>query len=122
MRSAVTGSTADKRTAINLMNFGHIHSGYHQPWALGSGMADPYTKSHLVQTRPWAVSGDAFGLKAWTTTDHAYQLYYSDDDARGLLGAIATVCWCGVRACGVRMCAWACACAWAELLCCCVVM
>lgn len=36
------------------------------------------------------VSGDAFGIKSWTTSDHAYQEYFADDDARGLLGAIAT--------------------------------
>ena len=36
------------------------------------------------------VSGDAFGIKAWTTADHAYQEFFSDDNARGLLGAVAT--------------------------------
>ena len=36
------------------------------------------------------MSGDAFGIKAWTTADHAYQEFFSDDNARGLLGAVAT--------------------------------
>lgn len=66
---------------------------FHQPWALGAGQPDA-ASIHLAQTRPWVVSGDAFGLKAWTTVDHAYTLYYGDDDARGLLGAVATVRLC----------------------------
>eukprot|EP00750_Incisomonas_marina_P032186 INCI8939.2.p1 GENE.INCI8939.2~~INCI8939.2.p1 ORF type:complete len:787 (-),score=99.24 INCI8939.2:698-3058(-) len=88
-RSIVTANKSDARVAINLLNFGHIHSGFHQPWALGAGQPDA-ASIHLAQTRPWVVSGDAFGLKAWTTVDHAYTLYYGDDDARGLLGAVAT--------------------------------
>jgi hypothetical protein len=27
---------------------------------------------------------------SWTTSDAAYELFYKDDDARGLLGAVAT--------------------------------
>ena len=64
-----------------LLDAGHIHSGYSQPWAIGAGSAND---------RPWVVSGDAFGLMAWTTADQAYELFYKDDDARGLLGAIVT--------------------------------
>ena len=76
--------------ATNLLNYGHLHSGFHQPWALGSGAPDQYTNTHTKSTRPWAVSGDAFGIKSWTTSDHAYQEYFADDDARGLLAAVAT--------------------------------
>ena len=66
---------------VVLLDAGHIHSGYSQPWAIGAGSAND---------RPWVVSGDAFGLMAWTTADQAYELFYKDDDARGLLGAIVT--------------------------------
>ena len=56
-----------------MLGAGHIHSGYSQPWAIGAGSAND---------RPWVVSGDAFGLMAWTTADQAYELFYKDDDAR----------------------------------------
>ena len=90
VRAAVTGNESDRLVATNLLNYGHIHAGFHQPWALGAGQPDIYTNIHTGATRPWVVSGDAFGLMAWETMDHAYQLYYSDDNARGFLGAIAT--------------------------------
>ena len=60
---------------VVLLDAGHIHSGYSQPWAIGAGSAND---------RPWVVSGDAFGLMAWTTADQAYELFYKDDDARGI--------------------------------------
>jgi hypothetical protein len=90
VRAVLTGNASDRLVATNLLNFGHLHSGYHQPWALGAGQPDPYTAIHTKATRPWVVSGDAFGIKSWTTMDHSYQEYFSDDDARGLLGAVAT--------------------------------
>jgi hypothetical protein len=92
VRSVLSGEddAVDRRVATNLLNYGHIHSGYHQSWALGAGQPDPYTSVHTAASRPWIVSGDAFGLMSWTTSDHAYQEFFSDDDARGLLGAVAT--------------------------------
>jgi hypothetical protein len=90
VRAQLSGNKSDARVATNLLNYGHIHSGYHQPWAVGAGQPDPYIQQHLKATRPWVVSGDAFGLMAWTTMDHSYVEYFSDDDARGLLGAVAT--------------------------------
>jgi hypothetical protein len=83
VRAAVTSNVSDARVATNLLNYGHVHSGYQQPWAVGGG-------AQLTSSRPWTVSGDAFGLMAWTTADAAYTKFYKDDDARGLLGAIAT--------------------------------
>jgi hypothetical protein len=67
VRSVVTGNASDVRVAQNLLNYGHVHAGYSQPWAIGAGSAD---------TRPWVVSGDAFGLMSWTTHDEAYELMY----------------------------------------------
>ena len=91
VRSVIKGGdAADRQTATKLLNYGHIHSGYHQSWALGAGQPDKYTNIHTKTTRPWILSGDAFGLMSWTTMDHSYQEYFSDDDARGLLGAVAT--------------------------------
>jgi hypothetical protein len=90
VRAVLTGNTSDELVATNLLNYGHLHSGYHQPWAVGAAQPDPYTSIHTKDSRPWVVSGDAFGLKAWTTMDHSYQEYFNDDDARGLLGAVAT--------------------------------
>ena len=81
VRSVVTANASDATVAQNLLNYGHQHSGYSQPWAVGAGTADG---------RPWVVSGDAFGVMSWTTADTAYEKMYKDDDARGLLGAIAT--------------------------------
>ena len=43
------------------------NAGYSQPWAVGAGTADG---------RPWVVSGDTFGLMAWTTANAAYDLFY----------------------------------------------
>ena len=77
--------------AQNLLNYGHIHSGYHQPWAVGAG-------ANIVSQRDWIAAGDGFGLMAWTTADAAYEKFYKDDDARGLLGAIVTA---GVRTPGM---------------------
>jgi hypothetical protein len=74
----VTGNASDRVVATNLLNFGHIHAGYSQPWVVGAGPA-------LTAERPWAPVGDAFGIKSWTTNDAAYRLFYKDDDARGLL-------------------------------------
>jgi hypothetical protein len=90
VRSVITGNVSDRDVSMNLLNYAHLHAGFHQPWAVGSGKPDPYTTKHTRETRPWTVSGDAFGLMSWTTLDHAYQEFFSDDDARGLLGAIAT--------------------------------
>lgn len=99
-RSVLTGgNAADRRVATNLLNYGHIHSGYHQSWALGAGQPDKYTSSHTKDSRPWILSGDAFGLMSWTTMDHAYQEFFSDDDARGLLGAVATAVSCAQAIC-----------------------
>jgi hypothetical protein len=78
VRAVVTGNVSDRLVAINLLNFGHIHAGYSQPWVVGAGPA-------LTADRPWAPVGDAFGIKSWTTNDAAYRLFYKDDDARGLL-------------------------------------
>jgi len=96
-RGVVTANDSDIRVATNLLNYGHIHSGFHQPWALGSGVPNPSASVKMSTTRPWVVSGDAFGIKSWTTLDVASSEFYSDDDARGLLGAIATVCDCWER-------------------------
>ena len=91
VRAAVEGSDgSDVDVATNLLNYAHQHAGFRQPWALGSGWLDDYTTLHTAKLRPWVVSGDAFGMLSWTTADHAYQEYFSDDDARGLLGAVAT--------------------------------
>lgn len=90
VRSVLTGSKADRLVSTNLLNYGHVHAGFHQPWALGGNAPDPYTKVHTRDSRPWIISGDAFGIKSWTTLDHAYQQFFVDDDARGLLGAMAT--------------------------------
>lgn len=38
-RAILTGSTADAAVATNLLNFGHIHAGFSQPWAVGGGAA-----------------------------------------------------------------------------------
>eukprot|EP01050_Picozoa_sp_SAG11_P014899 SAG11_NODE_1881_length_4130_cov_2.080873_3_plen_389_part_00 len=81
VRSVVTANTSDVTVAQNLLNYGHQHAGYSQPWAVGAQSADG---------RPWVVSGDAFGIMSWATRDEAYELMYKDDDARGLLGAVAT--------------------------------
>lgn len=87
-RGVLTGNASDQLVSTNLLNFGHLHSGYHQQWALGAGAPD--SQNVVRANRPWIVSGDAFGVKSWTTSDHAYRLFYSDDDARGLLGAVCT--------------------------------
>eukprot|EP00040_Diaphanoeca_grandis_P026893 m.151655 g.151655 ORF g.151655 m.151655 type:complete len:876 (+) comp30772_c0_seq2:72-2699(+) len=83
VRGIVTNNKSDIAVATNLLNFGHIHSGYSQPWVVGGG-------SNLDKARPWASTGGAFGIKAWTTADNAYTEFYKDDDARGLLGALGT--------------------------------
>ena len=85
VRAAVTGNVSDRLVATNLLNYAHLHAGFHQAWAVGAngggGTADG---------RPWVISGDTFGIKSWTTSKGAYELFYKDDDARGLLAAIAT--------------------------------
>ena len=81
VRAVLTDNASDARVAANLLSFAHLHSGFHQPWALGAGSAD---------RRPWVVAGDAFGVMGWATNDGAYEEFYKDDDARGLLGAMVT--------------------------------
>ena len=80
----MTQNSTDKRTATSLLNYGHIHSGFSQPWAVSGG------HTTVSGSRPWILNGNAFGVIAWTTDDAAYSKYYSDDDARGILGAIVT--------------------------------
>ena len=65
VRSVITANASDALVATNLLNYGHLHSGYHQPWAVGGGAPDIYTEDHTKDSRPWVVSGDAFGLMAW---------------------------------------------------------
>ena len=36
-RAILTGSAIDTAVATNLLNFGHIHAGFSQPWAVGGG-------------------------------------------------------------------------------------
>ena len=81
VRGALTNSARDNRTAINLLSYAHQHSGYSQPWIVGG---DP------AIGRPWTLAGDAFGLLSWETGAAPYSLYYSDDNARALLGAVVT--------------------------------
>lgn len=83
VRGVVLGNASDLRVAQNLLNYGHIHAGYHQPWAVGAG-------PDIVKRRDWIAAGEAFGIMSWTTSDNAYEEFYKDDDARGLLGAIVT--------------------------------
>jgi hypothetical protein len=83
VRSVVTKNTSDAAVARNLLNYAHVHSGFSQPWVVGGG-------AQLDSQRPWASTGDSFGILAWTTNDGAYERFYKDDDARGLLGAITT--------------------------------
>ena len=90
VRSVVTGNASDAAVARSLLNFGHMHAGYHQPWAVGAGPPTSIPGAVTADGRPWVVSGDAFGLMSWTTHDGAYEEFYKDDDARGLLGAMAT--------------------------------
>ena len=82
VKALVAKNSTDRRVATNLLNYAHIHSGFHQPWIVGAGDA-------IRTARPWT-TGDGFGLLAWTTADNAYEEFYKDDDARGLLGAVAT--------------------------------
>ena len=83
VRGRVTKNSSDLLVGTNLLSYAHIHAGYTQPWIVGAG-------AETDASRPWTASGDAFGLLSWTTADAAYELYYKDDDARGMLGAIAT--------------------------------
>jgi hypothetical protein len=75
---AVGGQPADSRTASNLLDYGLIHSGMRQPWAVGERTSDP---------RPWVLSGDAFGLINCLEEEG---LWYSDGDARDILAAVST--------------------------------
>ena len=74
---AVGGQAADSRTASNLLDYGLIHSGMRQPWAVGEKTSDP---------RPWVLSGDAFGLINCLEEEG---LWYSDGDARDILAAVS---------------------------------
>jgi hypothetical protein len=67
--SAARDASDNKQVARNLLNYAHLHSGYAQPWAVGAG---PKTG----QDRPWAVTGDAWGIMSWTTHDDAYTRFY----------------------------------------------
>jgi hypothetical protein len=58
-RSVITGNASDRDVSMNLLNYAHLHAGFHQPWVVGSGKPDPYTKLHTQDMRPWVVSGDA---------------------------------------------------------------
>ena len=69
IRGVLTQNASDRQVAKNLLNYGHIHSGFHQPWAVGGG-------SGLKSSRPWVPDGSGFGLMAWTTNDAAYKLFY----------------------------------------------
>jgi hypothetical protein len=52
-------------------------------WVLGGGQ-------QALSQADWTVSGDAFGLMGWEQSDHAFREFYKDDNARALLGGIAT--------------------------------
>ena len=56
--NATADAKRDRATATNLLNYGHIHSGFSQPWAVGA------IGPNLVAARPWTTTGDAFGLLA----------------------------------------------------------
>jgi hypothetical protein len=53
VRSVITGNVSDRDVSMNLLNYAHLHAGFHQPWAVGSGKPDPYTTKHTRETRPW---------------------------------------------------------------------
>ena len=72
--SAARDASDNKQVARNLLNYAHLHSGYAQPWAVGAG---PKTG----QDRPWAVTGDAWGIMSWTTHDDAYTRFYKVPNA-----------------------------------------
>lgn len=82
-RTNGTLAAADRAVATNLLNYGLIHGGFLQPWIPGGG-------PHLVQDRPWTVSGDAFGLGNFEQSDGADATFYKDGNARGILGGVAT--------------------------------
>ena len=75
--AAVGGLPSNSRTASNLLDYGLIHSGMRQPWAVGERATDP---------RPWVLSGDAFGLINCLEEEG---LWYSDGDARDILAAVS---------------------------------
>jgi hypothetical protein len=75
VRAAVTGSAADRRVAVNLLNFAWLHSGMRRTWN------PPTPTDHFF---------DTFGLLAWESADDAFEQFYKDDDARALLGGLAT--------------------------------
>lgn len=76
--AAVTGQSMDSRTATNLLDYGLVHSGMRQPWAVGEIASDP---------RPWVLSGDGFGLINCLEKEG---LWYSDGDARDILAAVSS--------------------------------
>ena len=75
--AAVTGNASEAQVARNLLHYMYTHSGFPQPWNVGGGGGS------------WVAAGDAMGLVAWESSAGAYTRFYSDDNARGLLGAIA---------------------------------
>ena len=82
---AVGHNVSDEDTAISLLSYGHHHAGFSQQWLAGA--------THDLDTadgRAWLLTGDAFGLMSWGSPGTGYHIYYKDDDARGLLGAVVT--------------------------------
>ena len=55
VRGLVSNNSSDIAVAKNLLNYGHIHSGYHQPWVVGGGPS-------LKETRPWVRPSQASGV------------------------------------------------------------
>jgi hypothetical protein len=50
VRSVITGNVSDRDVSMNLLNYAHLHAGFHQPWAVGSGKPDPYTTKHTRES------------------------------------------------------------------------
>ena len=71
---AVKNADEDRTIAQNLLNYAMLHSGFSQPWTVPPPLI---TQSpDYSATRPWLVSGDAFGVLAWTTNNAAYEEMY----------------------------------------------
>jgi len=83
----VNASGRDRLVATNLLNYAHLHSGFSQPWVVPPAGAWTHGGNY-EKSRPWVATGDLFGVLSWTTG--AYDIMYKDDNARSLLGAVAT--------------------------------